>query len=60
LKGVVEGSIYTNNFIAYIDGRIYKNYIFDGKILKSEGFSAFEKSLTLPEEESNFPLKWLY
>ena len=60
LRGTVEGSLYTHSFIAYVDGRIYRNYIFDGKILKSEWFTAFEKSLTLPQEESNFPLKWLY
>jgi hypothetical protein len=60
LKGVVEGSIYTNNFIAYIDGRIYKNYIFDGKILSSKWFDSLEKSLINYQNGANIPMKWMY
>ncbi|MCF6347006.1 MAG: hypothetical protein L3J20_01740 [Flavobacteriaceae bacterium] len=58
LKGTVKGSIYTKGFIANQFGSVYKNHIYNGKILNSD----------LPQQYCGLSLKntqqkvakWLY
>jgi len=58
LKGTVHGSVYTRGFIANAFGSVYKNHIFNGKIISSR----------LPEQYAGLQFentklktaKWLY
>lgn len=58
LKGVVYGTVYTNNFIANQSGSIYQNHIYNGTIIIDE---LPQKYVGLPFVNSKKEvLKWLY
>jgi len=58
LKGMVYGTVYTNNFIAKAFGSIYQNHIYNGTIIINE---LSEKYVGLPFNNSKKGVvKWLY
>jgi len=58
LKGTVKGSVYTKGFIANQFGAVYKNHIYNGKILSSELPQQY-CGLSLKNTQQKV-VKWLY
>lgn len=58
LNGVVQGSVYVNNFVLNKSGSVYQNHILNGEI---NSLKLNEKYVGLPFQNSNKNiLKWLY
>ncbi|WP_299334932.1 hypothetical protein [uncultured Psychroserpens sp.] len=58
LRGTVDGSVFTNNFIIKEAGSIYQNHLYNAKISNDALDSRF---ITLPFENSKKDIaKWLY
>ena len=58
LKGIVQGSVYTHQFIAREKGSSYMNHILDGTIVSQK---EIEQYVTLPlENEKKGVVRWLY
>lgn len=58
LRGTVNGSVYTNNFIVKEDGTTYQNHLYNGKINANK--LADEYVGLAFEDSSKNVMKWLY
>ncbi|WP_397301602.1 hypothetical protein [Nonlabens ulvanivorans] len=59
LKGTVDGSLFTKSLLVYENGRIYRNFIIDGKLIKTNWLDFISKNNDAQNIDSQ-PIKWLY
>ena len=59
LKGEIHGSLYTKDIVAYHQGVLYKNHLFNGKILIDERVSEFV-DFRWENPQKQKIMQWLY
>jgi hypothetical protein len=59
LKGSINGSVMTEEFLTFEKGSVYRNLVLDG-VVKKEGWTEEYLRLSEVSSELNQPLKWLY
>jgi len=59
LKGTIDGSLFTKTLLAYEKGSIYRNFIIDGRLIKSDWLKVLADDSNIENKQMQ-PVKWLY